>query len=202
MTFPSPHCHNGTGQIWNVHFIRKGTVIMAISMHTLRCRDSINLSEFFPRHWSPCPISAGERHPKILELDWARVQFANYLIGDETSITAGEKFRRQQAARHVRFGGNVFLSLWRDYTDHKGVSILEWLYRSRGVAFLDFSALVLVDPTNGNRCVPCLCRSEEEGGVGIWYPRSLWFHDLCDATKLSPFLPTATLEPKTLVASS
>ncbi len=103
------------------------------------------------------------------ELDLAKCDFAKCLIGNETRITGEVKLARLRDSKVVRYGAAVFMGLWVDYQAHKKESVLEKIYQSKGITYLDFFGDVLLDP-DGGRYVLCLCRFD--GGVWSW--RYLW----------------------------
>lgn len=106
-------------------------------------------------------IDHDSRSLRLVEINWAKVTFKHDLKDGERAITGEEKLRRQKEAGHIRFGGNVFVSLWLDYQINKASSVLECLYQMHGITFLDFLGLILRD-AEGNRHVLCLLRSNDQ----------------------------------------
>ena len=101
------------------------------------------------------------------EIDVSSMVFETCLEGDETSIKGEKKLLRLKAKKDfTSFCANVFMGLWLDYQANKENSILEFLYRTKKIQYLDFFGTVLRDP-DGYRCVLCLCRSAD--GAWSWY---------------------------------
>lgn len=103
-----------------------------------------------------------ERSLKISRLEATKIVFNNCLKEGETSVKGEEKIRRlkNEKPELIRLGGNAFLGLWEDYKANGANSILEWLYKSKGIRFIDFPGLVLRGP-DGFRCILCLCRDDD-----------------------------------------
>lgn len=101
----------------------------------------------------------------LMEIEISRLLFEACLKKRESSIKGEEKLRRQKLMSIIRLGGNAFLGLWEDYQANKNNSVLEWLYRTYKITFLDFMGQVLRDP-NGSRGVLFLYRSD---GKWNWY---------------------------------
>lgn len=144
------------------------------SYSPLSCSEGFNPATFFDREhdvWrGPASgdglkgeIDQDERSLVCTQLDWTKIKLGNHFKEGEASITGEEMLERAKEARYIRFGGNVFLSLWRDYESHDVDSVLEWLHLNRNVEFLCFLGVVLRYPAGG-RHVPCLYRS-----LGKWY---------------------------------
>jgi hypothetical protein len=94
-----------------------------------------------------------------IEID--KFLFEACLLEGESHITGEEKLRRLKAKPNfIRFGGNVFLGLWEDYQANKENSVLEWLYKNRGIKYLDFPGLILRSP-DGDRDVLYLGRRDD-----------------------------------------
>lgn len=100
------------------------------------------------------------RNVDIKEIDWVQVMRETCLKSGETSIKGEEKLRRLKELGHIRLGGSAFLALWRDYQVNKEKSVLEWLYNTFGVTYLDFFGLVLRSPYSF-RCVLYLYRRDD-----------------------------------------
>ena len=105
----------------------------------------------------------------LAEVDFNKVDFAICLKEGETSITGEEKLKRLKALKQILYGATTFMGLWNDYHARKENSVLETLYRTKGITYLDFFGDVLLDP-NGNRFVLCLCRNDD----GQWHWRYDW----------------------------
>ena len=100
------------------------------------------------------------------EIEVGKFLFETCLEEGEKRIAGEEKFRRlKERPDFIRFGGNVFLALWEDYQANKKSSILEWLYQTQKVSFMDFFGTILRGP-HGSRIVLYLCRCD--GGRWRW----------------------------------
>ena len=158
----------------NVLRLKRGELKLTLEVvkMVLRCDASFDPASFIGSEWTPWrgpvdgnglegAIEQDERSLALKEIDWTQVRFEHYLNDGEKTIKGEEKLKRAIAAGHIRFGGNVLLSLWNDYKENKGNSVLEWIYRTHGIEFLDFLGLTLRDP-GGNRSVLYLYRDGRE----------------------------------------
>lgn len=183
---------NIIGGMETIQGILRGEVEVTLTVikRLCACEVSFDPVSFIGAEWAPWrgaadgkglegDIDQDDRSLAIKEIDWVKVDFKNFLKTDEPSITGEEKLKRQKEAGHVRFGGNVFLSLWQDYQKKKKDSVLEWLHRTHGITFLDFFGLILRNPS-GDRCVLYLYRV---GGRWVWNCHYLELD--CDAHNLS-----------------
>lgn len=93
--------------------------------------------------------------------------FETCLEGDEEPISGEERLRRLKAKlEFVRFGSNNFIGLWKDYLVNPENSVLEWIYWTLGINYMDFMGLVLRNPY-GSRYVLFFCR--RDCGDRWWY---------------------------------
>ncbi len=182
---------NILGGMETIQGILRGEVEVTLTVikRLLACEVSFDPASFIGAEWAPWrgaadgkglegDIYQDERSLTLTEIDWVKVTFQNFLKENEPSITGEEKLKRQKEAGHVRFGGNVFLSLWQDYQKNKKDSVLEWLHRTHGITFLDFFGLILRVP-NGSRFVLYLYRNGGEWSWDCNYLEDDWHaHDL------------------------
>lgn len=126
----------------------------------------------------------------IAEIEIARIIFETCLKEGENSITGEEKLSRQKKAGYIRLGGNTFLGFWEDYQANKENSVLEWLYQTRKITYLDFFGDILRDPS-GSRRVLCLDRS----GDGRWGWSCGWLGGGWGAGSLSAGYATLFISP-------
>jgi hypothetical protein len=110
------------------------------------------------------------REDSLTQIDLADLLCETCLVGEETSITGGEKLRRLKKSNKIRLGGKAFLAFWADYQKNRENSMLEHLYKVYGVSYLDFFGLVLRSP-GGLRYV--LYLSRDAGGQWGWRYRWL-----------------------------
>lgn len=123
----------------------------------------------------------------LTEIDVASLSFETCLERGEQRILVEEKLKRLKAATNlVRLGGNVFLGLWRDYEINKRNSVLEYLYRTKKIDYLDFPGFVLRGP-DSNRYVPYFTRIDDD--KWDWYYGQLDNH--CEIDDWSAVLANA-----------
>jgi len=112
----------------------------------------------------------------LSEIELNRFLFETFEKG-EKYITRGEKklgYLKEEKQEFIRFGGNVFISLWEDYLAYRKDSTLEWFYWNFGISFMDFFGQVLRGP-HGDRCILDLHRySNGQWNWGIRWLDHLW----------------------------
>ena len=147
-------------------FLKNGakTVVNVITPFTLKLVDKFNHAEFLGNNWSV--VECDEREDSLTEVDWNEVEFETCLKDGESRIIGEEKLKCLKAMDKIRHGGRSFLTLWKDYQEKKEASVLEQLYKIKGITYIDFFGLVLQAP-DGDRGVLCLCR--DDGGAWSWY---------------------------------
>lgn len=114
------------------------------------------------------------REDSLTEIDLASIELDTCLKDGESRITGEEKLRRLKEAGKIRLGGRAFAAFLLDYQSQKdkSESMLEHLYKTRGVTYLDFMGLILRGPSGG-RYVLCLGR--DGGGRWRWGYRWLGY---------------------------
>ena len=112
------------------------------------------------------------------EIDPAKFIFETCLRDNERLISGEERACRlkKENPKFIRFGGNVFTNLWKNYQVNKKNSVLEWIHLTFGVRFMEFQGLILRDPC-GRRCVLCLGKRADDG----WYWDEYLLDDLWSA---------------------
>jgi hypothetical protein len=103
------------------------------------------------------------RSATLQEVDLAQSDFLTCLEGDETSIKGTEKNTRLKKSGRTLYGAAVFMGLWLDYQSRGEESVLETLFKEKGITYLDFFGDIFRDP-NGNPFVLYLYRH----GGGEW----------------------------------
>ena len=125
---------------------------------------TFNPTEFLGKGWT-----IEEEDPRsvaIKEVEPEKFLFETCLKEGENWITGEEKLARfKEKPDFIPFGADVFLTLWEDYQANKRNSVLEWLFLSKGVKFMDFFGTVLRSPY-GHRDVLYLYRSVD--GFWVW----------------------------------
>jgi hypothetical protein len=104
-----------------------------------------------------------ERNDDIHEIDFGDVEFASCLGRNEEEITGEEKLARLKDSGRIRYGTSVMMGLFKDLDLYKEKSVLERLYRTYGIGYIDFFGDVLREPGH-NRCVMSIRRVKP----GIW----------------------------------
>jgi len=107
----------------------------------------------------------------LTEVDFGLAEFLTCLEKDEPPIKGEEKHARLKKSGRTRYGVTVFMGLWLDYLARETESVLEMLFKEKGITYIDFFGDILRDP-DGNRCVLYLYRL----GDGQWY----WDYDWLD----------------------
>lgn len=102
---------------------------------------------------------SGEEDVDSRSFALSKIEIANFVferdyLREEESFAKGEdKLRRlKEKTNHIRFGGNVFLSLWLDYKANTRNSIVEWMYQNMNVTSMGFFGQVIRGPL-GHRSI-------------------------------------------------
>ena len=138
---------------------------------------------FISKGWKVLNYETDKLGANLTEVDFNKMVLETCLKEGETSITGEEKLKRLKEGSNARLGLKAFLALWEE-KDH---ATLEWLYKEKGVAYLDFFGDILEYP-DGERCVLCLCR----GSGGGWDWRYCWLGVGWDSTRFSASLTFST----------
>ncbi len=132
--------------------------------HILSTVKTFDPVAFIGRDWKVIKDESDKRTEAMTEVDFTRVNFETCLKDGETYITGEEKLKRLKEGGNILLGAETFLALWEE-KDH---ATLEWLYKEKGVTYLDFFGTILGRP-DGRRCVLYLYR--DDGG---WHWRCFW----------------------------
>lgn len=127
--------------------------------------------EFLGAGWKIVADEHDNRNDGLTEVDFNKVDFVGCLTKSETSITGEEKLKRLKAGKQIRYGVTTFVGLWNDYQSRKENSVLETLFLTKGITYLDFFGDVLLD-LDDDRNVLCFYRL----GDGQWN----WDYDWLD----------------------
>ncbi len=165
----------------NVPSILSGELRATLKInHILECSTPLDPATFIAPKWVPWrgpldgkglvgEIENDPRSSALTEIDWEQVTFIDCLEGVEKAISGDEKFRRLKKAGHIRFGGNVLLSLLNNYRAQGTHSILEWLYREKGITCLDFFGDVFRSPEAPEHA-PSVLYLYRDDGEWRWSP--------------------------------
>ncbi len=99
----------------------------------------------------------------LTEVDFGLTEFLTCLENGESSIEGEEKYARLKKLGRTLYGVKVFMGLWLDYLARGAESVLEMLFKEKGITHIDFFGDILRDPV-GSRYVLYLCRID----VGQW----------------------------------
>ncbi len=160
-----------------------------VASRILSCYTPFDPKSFFPGIRGP--VEQDDRSLDLKEIDWTKVDFRNFLDAktEEQKIIGEENLRRQIIAEHIRFGGNVFLSLWNDYRMNHEDSVLEWLFTHSQVTLVVLPGLVLLTQ-NGHRCVPYFDRRCVNWRDAVWTNSYLYLDIAWGSRFLSGVLET------------
>lgn len=122
-----------------------------------------DLKKFLGENWKNVPEEQDTASAALKEVDFSKAEFVTCLKDGEKRITGEDKLARLKAGHQIRYGATVFIGLWNDYQTHKENSVVEKLFRAKGITYIDFFGDVLLYP-DGHRFVLCLYRF----GVGEW----------------------------------
>jgi len=140
---------------------------------SIDCSKNINLTEFPGKDWTTWrgPVNgdglSGEKNIDYRSLTLTEIKVSSLIFEtclDSERISAhiggcGKLCELRKKQDTISLGGNVFLGLWRDYQVNKKNSILELLWRTRRISYLDFFGLVLRAP-GGRSGILNLTRSD------------------------------------------
>lgn len=144
--------------------IQNGARAVIVASNVLKLVDTFNHAEFLGKDWEV--VDCDEREDSLTEVNWSKVNYENCLKEGESSITGEEKLKRLKIKGKLRFGGRAFFSLWKDYQEKGEASVLEQLYKTKRITYVDFFGLVFQAP-GGYRGVLYLYRSGD--GRWDWY---------------------------------
>jgi hypothetical protein len=94
----------------------------------------------------------------VTEISLEKMIFETCLKEKESSISGEEKLRRIKKSGFIPYGAKQFFAIWQDWLKNGASSLLEQLYQTRGITYIDFFGAILRDP-DGNRSVLYLYRS-------------------------------------------
>lgn len=168
----------------------------------LDCSEPLDLASFLGKGWSVWRGPAdgdglkGEEEQDVRSQALKRVDFGSQArfetcLRGESSVKGETKLLRLKETGGIRGAGNVFLALWKDYQARGENSVLERLWKTRKIRYLDFFGLVLRD-LDGDRFVLYLYRD----GSGEWRWRCSWLDDDWLAGNFSLLLASELLELK------
>ena len=158
---------SGAGQQFTLFLKNGGRVSIGDMNVTVAPFDPV---KFISPDWKVTADEHDKRNDSLTEVDFNKVGFETCLKGDESSITGEEKLKRLKAQKQIRYGVVVFMGLWLDYLARKENSVLETLFRTKGITYLDFFGDVLLSP-GGRRRGLYLYR--DGGGRWRWHYRWL-----------------------------
>jgi hypothetical protein len=126
--------------------------------------------------WEVIADEHDKRNDGVTEVDFNAVDFPTCLKEDESRVTGEDKLKRLKASGQILYGANAFMGTWKDYQSRKENSVLETLFRTKGITYLDFFGDVLLSPS-GDRFVLYFCRLVDGG----WLWRYNWLGNALSA---------------------
>jgi hypothetical protein len=155
----------------------------------LDCSQPFNPVEFINGGWGVA--EQDERSLAITEVDFEKILLETCLKEGEVRIMGEEKLRRfkEEKPELIPLGGQHCQALWRDYKARGKDSVLERMYKERGIIYLDFFGLILRLP-NGRRLVLYFYRDEGEWDWNYDWLDDDWGADGCSAVLASSELTT------------
>jgi len=125
-------------------------------------------------------------------VDFEEVDFVNGLFENEGPISGEEILARLRASCRATYGARAANGLWEDYKlcSDQSKSVLEHLYRQKGITRIYFLGNVLRDP-DGGRCILCLFRDD----AGKWSWGREWLKNPWNSKYLTPVIKKQPPEP-------
>lgn len=121
---------------------------------------------FIGEGWKIISEEHDARNDGLTVVDFSTAELVHALEPGEPSIKGEEKLARlKKLSNRIRLGATSFMGLWLDYQAKGQNSVLERLYQTQGIAYVDFMGDVLLSPV-GCRYVLYLCRFD--GGSWAW----------------------------------
>ncbi len=131
--------------------------------------------QFIGKEWKTLSEEQDKRAQYLGEVDFSRAAFLSCLKDGEKFVKGEEKLRRLKDSGRIRYGVTVFMGLWKNHQDNKEDSVLECLYREKGITYIDFFGDVLLSP-DGYRFVLYLYRDDDGAwGWGCDWLESDWY---------------------------
>jgi len=127
-------------------FLSGAIVLQIVAMIVKIARDVVfKPVTFIGKGWKMLDKETDERAVKLAEVDFTKVNLATCLKEGEPSITGEEKLKRLREGGDILLDVGIFLALWNE----EGHTTLNWLYKERGVTYLDFFGTILEGPSGG-----------------------------------------------------
>ena len=127
---------------------------------------NFNPVTFIGAGWKVLDAETDKRAEALDTVDFAAINLDTCLKPEDNGVITGEeKLKRMKDSGVIRLGVFAFLALWLE----EGHKTLEWLFKNRGVTYIDFMGTVLESPDR-HRCVLCLSRRS----VGGWHWGCSW----------------------------
>lgn len=135
-----------------------GEVVLVRASKVLLNRDDFNPGTFIGNGWRTIPKETDLRAATLSQVNFAAVIPETCVCDDDPHFITGHvKLARLRESGNILLGSSAFLALWGE----EGHVTLEWLYKTKGVSFLEFFGTILEH--SGSRFVLCLFRKENGG---------------------------------------
>jgi hypothetical protein len=108
-------------------------------------------TKFLGRGWNFIPDESDKRSAVLTEVDFRQVDIVDCLNPNEDGITGDERIKRIHAKKRILYGATVFMGVLLDYEAKKKSSVLETLYRTRKLTYMNFLGDRLSDPRGKRR---------------------------------------------------
>ena len=128
-----------------------------------------DVKKFVGENWEVIKEDHDPRNDSLGSVNFSQAEFVTCLNEGETRVPGEVKLTRLKAGNQIRLGASTFLGLWRDWEAKGANSVLESLFRLKGITYMDFSGDVLQNPDR-IRYVLYLCRDD----VGQWRWHYSW----------------------------
>lgn len=94
---------------------------------------------------------------KMVYCDARKIISKSYYQDDDDNVDGETLIKRAELSENILLGIRHCYSLWREYKGNTTMSILEYLYKEKGIDFVYFSGTILRNPY-GKRAIACLYR--------------------------------------------
>lgn len=143
------------GGLEGAELLISGEVVLVRSSHVLPNVDDFDSRTFIGGGWGVVSRETDPRAATLHQINFANVIPETCVRDDDPHFITGHvKLARLRETGNILLGSSAFLALWRE----AGHVTLEWLYKTKGVSFLEFYGTILEH--SGSRFVLCLFRKE------------------------------------------
>ncbi|MDD2731652.1 MAG: hypothetical protein PHI53_00440 [Candidatus Pacebacteria bacterium] len=116
--------------------------------------------------WRIVPEEQDQKSASLQEVDFSKVDFAGRLKEKENLISCRLMLNLLRKSNRILYGASVFMGLWMDYELTKEDSVLEFIYREKGIESFCFLGDVIEDPSGEQRILSL--RRNKINGEWLW----------------------------------